>query len=98
MRRKGWGRSGAGGGSGRRGLHIAPEVDTLQVLISDPTQSQDDEVLDVDDRFDGSVSALGYFELQGNLCRSVEVGESFRDTFFHGGLRGWAAEQGMCQG
>ena len=96
-RREGRGGSGANVWDGRSWLHIAPEVDTSEVLVSDPTQTQDDEVLDVDDWFDGSVSALGYLELRGNLYRGVEVGESFRDSFFHGGLRGWVAEQGMRQ-
>ena len=83
-RREGRGGSDANVLGGRSWLHIAPEVDTSEVLVSDPTQPQDDEVLDVDDWFDGSVSAFGHFELPGNLCRSVEVGEGFWDCFFHG--------------
>ena len=40
-------------------MHVGPEVDTLEILISDPAKTQNDEVLDVDDWFDGAVAALG---------------------------------------
>ena len=64
----------------------------MKVLISDPAKTQNDEVLDVDDRFDGTVTALGDFNLPGYLCRRAHMGISFRDSFFHGGQRGLVAE------
>ena len=66
-------------------MHVGPEVDTLEILISDPAKTQNDEVLDVYDRFDGAVTALGDFNLPGDLCRRAQMGISFRDSFFHGG-------------
>jgi len=60
-------------------------VDTLEILIPDPAKTQYDEVLNVDDRFDGAVAALGDFNLPGDLRRRTQMGESFRDSFFHGG-------------
>ena len=66
-------------------LHVRPEVGTLEILISDPAKTQDDEVLGVDDRFDGPVAALGDFDFPGDLRMGTQVGESFRDSIFHGG-------------
>ena len=70
----------------------------MKVLISDPAKTQNDEVLDVHDRFDGTVTALGDFDLPGDLCRGAQMGISFRDSFFHGGLRERVAEKRMRQG
>ena len=83
-RREGWTGSGTVGRDGGIWLYVTPEVDASQVLKSDPTQPQDDEVLDVNDWFDGSKSTFGHFELRGNLCRNVEVGEGFWDCFLYG--------------
>jgi hypothetical protein len=63
-------------------------VDPPEVLVSNPAQTQDEEMLNVDDWFDGPVSELGGFELRGYLCREAGVGKCFRDRYFHGGERG----------
>ncbi len=84
QRREGRRGSGANSWDGRIWLHIAPEMDTSKVLVSDSTQPQDDEVLDIDDWFDGKLSAIGNVQFPDNLCRGVEVGEGFWDCLFHG--------------
>ena len=63
MRRK-WHRRRKGEG----GLYVAPEVDTLEVLVSDPAKPKDDEVLDEDDRSDRTMSAFGHFDLPRDVC------------------------------
>ena len=57
----------------------------MKIIISDPAKTQNDEVLNVDDRFDGAVAALGDFNFPGDLRRRTQMGESFRDIYFHGG-------------
>ena len=76
-------------------MHVGPEVDPLQILISGPAKTQNDEELDIYDRFDGAVPAFGDFNLPGDLCRRAKMGERFRDSFFHGGKRGRVAEKRM---
>jgi len=59
-------------------------VDASQVLVPDSTKPEDDEELDVDGWFDGSVTALGSVLLPNDVFRSVEVSECLRDWIFHG--------------
>ena len=77
VRRK-WRRRRNGGG----GLRVAPEVDTLEVLVSDPAKTKDEEVLDEDDRSDRSMTAFCRFDLPGDVCRGARVGEGLGDSFF----------------
>ena len=59
LRRKGWGERGCTRCNGGGRLQSAPEVDTSQVLVPDSTKAEDDEVLDFNDRLDGSVTTPG---------------------------------------
>jgi hypothetical protein len=67
VRWKRCGGNGADGGNGEGGLCVAPEVDTLEVLVSDPAKPKDEEVLDEDDRSDRTMSTFGHFDLPGDV-------------------------------
>jgi hypothetical protein len=85
VRWKRCGGNGADGGDGEGGLCVAPEVDTLEILVSDPAKPEDEEVLDEDDRSDRTMSAFCRFDLPGDVCRGARVAEGLGDSFF---LRG----------
>jgi len=79
-------------------LYVAPEVDTLEVLVSDPAKPKDDEGLDEDDRSDRTMSAFGHFDLPRDVCWGARVGEGLRDSILLRGQGGRVAEQRVCEG
>ena len=75
---------------GKRGgrLHVAPKVDTPEVLEPDSTKTEDDEVLYLDDRLDRAVSASRDVLFLKNSGGLMLVGECFWDRFFNSALGG----------
>ena len=61
------------------GAGVTPEMDSLKVLEPDSAETEDEKLLNKNNRADRAVSAFDHFNLPRNVFRGRRVSKGLRD-------------------